>query len=60
MYFLGVNNIYVCLGIFCVYYLKNFVCNDFFVRVLLGVYNNKNDINKLIYVLKKGGDFIVL
>ncbi|MCE6056873.1 aminotransferase class V-fold PLP-dependent enzyme [Mycoplasmopsis agalactiae] len=59
-HFLGVNNIYVRSGIFCAHYLKNFACNDSFVRVSLGVYNNKNDINKLTHALKKGGDFIVL
>ncbi|EIN14898.1 Nitrogen fixation protein Nif S [Mycoplasmopsis agalactiae 14628] len=59
-HFLGINNIYVRSGIFCAHYLKNFACNDSFVRVSLGVYNNKNDINKLVDALKKGGDFIVL
>ncbi|AXJ68207.1 aminotransferase class V-fold PLP-dependent enzyme [Mycoplasmopsis bovis] len=59
-HFLGTNNIYVRSGIFCAHYLKNFYCNDSFVRVSLGIYNIKSDINKLVETLKKGGDFIVL
>ncbi|WP_406615920.1 aminotransferase class V-fold PLP-dependent enzyme [Mycoplasmopsis hyopharyngis] len=63
-YYLGTKNIYVRSGTFCVPLIKeNSKINDnkeSFVRISLGIYNNKNDIDKLIEALKTGGDFLAI
>lgn len=59
-HYLGINNVYVRSGIFCAQYLKNIKKESSYVRISLAVYNNKNDIDKLVDLLKKGGDYIVL
>ncbi|QBF34585.1 aminotransferase class V-fold PLP-dependent enzyme [Mycoplasmopsis phocirhinis] len=59
-HYLGQHNIYVRSGLFCAHYLRNIKNVNSYVRVSLGVYNTKNDINKLVEALKKGGDFLVI
>lgn len=58
--YLGSKNIYVRSGIFCAHYLKNLMKEKSFLRVSLGIYNTKEDIDKLVKALKNGGDFLVL
>ncbi|WP_036430498.1 aminotransferase class V-fold PLP-dependent enzyme [Mycoplasmopsis felis] len=55
--YLGQKNIYTIAGIFCAQYLKNIVSEHSFLRISLGIYNNYDDINKLVDELEKGGDF---
>ncbi len=55
--YLGHRNIYVRSGNFCAQYLGNMISNPL-VRVSLHIYNNINDIDKLVSTLKKGGDFL--
>ena len=53
------KSIYVRAGKFCAQMLSklpNFA--NSYIRVSLSIYNNKEDINKLISALKEGGDFI--
>ncbi|KKB26829.1 Cysteine desulfurase, SufS subfamily [Mycoplasmopsis meleagridis] len=63
-HYLGTKNIYVRSGIFCAQYLKNKLDESSFVRISLGVYNNKKDCDNLIKALKdeidKGGNFLVI
>ncbi|MHA0272789.1 aminotransferase class V-fold PLP-dependent enzyme [Mycoplasma sp. 48589B] len=55
--YLGSKNIYTIAGIFCAPYLRNIQETYSFLRISLGIYNNKEDIDKLIDALKNGGDF---
>lgn len=55
--YLGHNNVYVRSGLFCAQYLNHIIENSL-VRISLHIYNNKQDIDKLIEVLKRGGDFL--
>ncbi|MHA3859275.1 aminotransferase class V-fold PLP-dependent enzyme [Mycoplasma sp. Z463D] len=55
--YLGTKNIYTIAGIFCAPYLRNIQETYSFLRISLGIYNNKEDIDKLIDALKNGGDF---
>ncbi|AKJ20518.1 aminotransferase class V-fold PLP-dependent enzyme [Mycoplasmopsis synoviae] len=50
--YLGSKNIYTIAGIFCSQYLRNIQSQYSFVRISLGIYNNKKDIDKLISELK--------
>ncbi|BAP00875.1 nitrogen fixation protein NifS [Mycoplasmopsis californica HAZ160_1] len=59
-HYLGTNNIYVRSGLFCAHYVRNIKNENSYVRVSLGIYNNKNEIRKLAEVLKNGGDFLVI
>ncbi|UUD35113.1 aminotransferase class V-fold PLP-dependent enzyme [Mycoplasmopsis caviae] len=59
-HYLGSKNIYVRAGIFCDHYLKKITKEKSFVRVSLGIYNTKEDIDRLVSALKEGGDFLVL
>ncbi|MBU4690316.1 aminotransferase class V-fold PLP-dependent enzyme [Mycoplasma sp. ES3157-GEN-MYC] len=59
-HYLGTQNIYVRSGLFCAYYVRNIIQENSYVRVSLGVYNNKKEIRKLVDSLEKGGDFIVI
>lgn len=59
-HYLGTKNVYVRAGTFCAQYLKNIKQEKSYVRVSLGIYNNKKDIDKLVKELKNGGDFIVI
>ncbi|ADV34180.1 hypothetical protein MBIO_0217 [Mycoplasmopsis fermentans PG18] len=59
-HYLGTKNIYVRAGVFCDHYLKKITKEKSFVRVSLGIYNTKKDIDKLVKALKEGGDFLVL
>ncbi|WP_427902996.1 aminotransferase class V-fold PLP-dependent enzyme [Metamycoplasma alkalescens] len=57
--YLGNRDIYVRSGAFCAYKFKEI--NNFsnaYVRISLAMYNQKNDIDKLVQVLKTGGNFI--
>jgi cysteine desulfurase / selenocysteine lyase len=51
--YLGRNNILVRAGNFCCPYLKELIRVESAIRISLFIYNNKNDIKKLIYHLKK-------
>ncbi|MEE3927983.1 aminotransferase class V-fold PLP-dependent enzyme [Mycoplasmopsis ciconiae] len=55
--YLGERNIYTISGIFCAPYLRNIKDSFSYLRISLGVYNTKEDIDKLIFELKNGGDF---
>ncbi|UUD36609.1 aminotransferase class V-fold PLP-dependent enzyme [Mycoplasmopsis citelli] len=55
--YLGSKGIYTIAGIFCAHYLRNIKPNYSYLRISLGIYNTKEDIDKLIYHLKNGGDF---
>ncbi|UUM19516.1 MULTISPECIES: aminotransferase class V-fold PLP-dependent enzyme [unclassified Mycoplasma] len=55
--YLGIKGIYTIAGIFCAHYLRNIKSNYSYLRISLGIYNTKKDIDKLIYHLKNGGDF---
>ncbi|SJZ40768.1 aminotransferase class V-fold PLP-dependent enzyme [Mycoplasmopsis verecunda] len=55
--YLGTKNIYTIAGIFCAPYLRNIQEHYSFLRISLGIYNNKEDIDKLVEELKNGGDF---
>ncbi|WLP85934.1 aminotransferase class V-fold PLP-dependent enzyme [Mycoplasma seminis] len=55
--YLGSKNIYTIAGIFCAPYLRNIQDSYSFLRISLGIYNNKQDIDKLVEELKNGGDF---
>ncbi|MFV8470519.1 aminotransferase class V-fold PLP-dependent enzyme [Mycoplasma sp. VS509_3] len=55
--YLGSKNIYTIAGIFCAPYLRNIQDTYSFLRISLGIYNNKSDIDKLVEELKNGGDF---
>lgn len=61
-HFLGKNNIYLRSGNFCVPFIENnkniLDKNESFVRISLGIYNTKKDIDILVETLKKGGDFL--
>ncbi|ENY69590.1 Nitrogen fixation protein NifS [Mycoplasmopsis bovigenitalium 51080] len=59
-HYLGTQNIYVRSGVFCAHYLKNIYNENSYVRVSLGIYNNKKDIKRLVEALNNGGDFIVI
>lgn len=58
-HYLGNKNIYVRSGNFCVPFIKNYSKKDL-IRISFGIYNNKNDIDKLVEELEKGGDFLVI
>ncbi|QSF13707.1 aminotransferase class V-fold PLP-dependent enzyme [Mycoplasma sp. Mirounga ES2805-ORL] len=58
--YLGSKDIYVRAGLFCTHYVSKMKNIPSFVRVSLGVYNTKEDIDKLYNALKEGGNFIVL
>jgi cysteine desulfurase/selenocysteine lyase len=51
--YLGRNNILVRAGNFCCPYLKKLIGVEAALRISLFIYNNKKDIDKLIYYLKK-------
>src|SRR3954469_9890213 len=51
--YLGKNNICVRAGNFCCPYLKKLIGVESAIRISLFIYNNKEDIDKLIYYLKK-------
>jgi cysteine desulfurase / selenocysteine lyase len=51
--YLGKNNILVRAGNFCCPYLKELIGVESAIRISLFIYNNKDDIKKLIYYLKK-------
>src|SRR4051812_7639271 len=51
--YLGKNNICVRAGNFCCPYLKELIGVESAIRISLFIYNNKEDIDKLIYYLKK-------
>lgn len=51
--FLGHNNIYTRSGDFCAKNLKFLKQNNGYIRVSLSYYNNKEDIDKMINLLKK-------
>ncbi|VEU75988.1 aminotransferase class V-fold PLP-dependent enzyme [Mycoplasmopsis columboralis] len=55
--YLGTKNIYTIAGIFCAHYLRNIKSTYSYLRISLGIYNTKEDIDTLIYHLKNGGDF---
>ncbi|VEU70220.1 aminotransferase class V-fold PLP-dependent enzyme [Mycoplasmopsis glycophila] len=55
--YLGSKNIYTRAGILCAPYLRNIRSEKSYLRISLGIYNNFDDIDKLIEVLKNGGDF---
>ncbi|WP_029906086.1 aminotransferase class V-fold PLP-dependent enzyme [Mycoplasmopsis opalescens] len=59
-HYLGTKNIYVRSGIFCAHYLKNLYAPNSYIRISLAVYNNFEDIDKLVYALENGGDFLVI
>ncbi|TQC51606.1 aminotransferase class V-fold PLP-dependent enzyme [Mycoplasmopsis mucosicanis] len=59
-HYLGMNDIYVRSGVFCAHYLKNIKNENSYVRVSLAIYNTKREIRKLVEVLKKGGDFVII
>lgn len=58
--YLAKYNIYTRAGSFCVKMLDNIYDNKGFVRISLGIYNNKKDIDKLIKVLKGAKTFIII
>ena len=51
--YLGKNNICVRAGNFCCPYLKELIGVEAAIRISLFIYNNEEDINKLVYYLKK-------
>ncbi|QCZ36567.1 aminotransferase class V-fold PLP-dependent enzyme [Mycoplasma nasistruthionis] len=55
--YLGTKGIVTIAGIFCAPYLRNIQQNYSFLRISLGIYNNFEDIDKLIHELENGGDF---
>ncbi|QGZ97881.1 aminotransferase class V-fold PLP-dependent enzyme [Mycoplasma sp. NEAQ87857] len=55
--YLGDRNIYTIAGIFCAPYLRNIKQQYSYLRISLGIYNTKDDIDKLIKALANGGDF---
>lgn len=55
--YLGSKNIYTLAGIFCSQYLRNIYDEKSYLRISLGIYNNYQDIDKLVAELKEGGDF---
>ncbi|TDV23040.1 cysteine desulfurase/selenocysteine lyase [Mycoplasmopsis mustelae] len=55
--YLGKKNIYTIAGIFCTPYLRNIDYEYSYLRISLGIYNNFEDIDKLIDALANGGDF---
>ncbi|MDJ1648974.1 cysteine desulfurase [Mycoplasma phocimorsus] len=58
--YLAKHNIYTRAGSFCVKMLDNIYDNQGFVRISLGIYNTKKDIDKLVNTLKKAKTFIVI
>ncbi|QKT05421.1 aminotransferase class V-fold PLP-dependent enzyme [Mycoplasma sp. OR1901] len=55
--YLGSKQIYTISGIFCAPYLRNIKEEYSYLRISLAIYNNFEDIDKLINELKNGGDF---
>ncbi|RIV16906.1 aminotransferase class V-fold PLP-dependent enzyme [Mycoplasmopsis gallopavonis] len=55
--YLGTKNIYTRSGIFCAQYVRNIRDEYAYLRISLGIYNNFEDIDKLIEELANGGDF---
>lgn len=55
--YLGSKNIYVNAGIFCAPFVRNIKKERSYIRVSLGIYNNFDDIDKLVYEIENGGDF---
>ncbi|MBN4084400.1 aminotransferase class V-fold PLP-dependent enzyme [Mycoplasma sp. CSL10166] len=55
--YLGSKHIYTIAGIFCAPYLRNIKQEYSYLRISLAIYNNYEDIDKLIETLKNGGDF---
>src|SRR6185369_8604674 len=51
--YLGKNNICVRAGNFCCPYLKELIGVETAIRISLFIYNNEEDIDKLVYYLKK-------
>jgi len=51
--YLGKNNICVRAGNFCCPYLKELIGVEAAIRISLFIYNTKEEIDKLIYYLKK-------
>ncbi|WP_238523095.1 aminotransferase class V-fold PLP-dependent enzyme [Mycoplasma crocodyli] len=56
--YLGDKNIYTIAGIFCAPYLRNIKSDNSYLRISLAIYNNYDDIDKLVNELKNGGDFL--
>ncbi|WP_406613669.1 aminotransferase class V-fold PLP-dependent enzyme [Mycoplasma corogypsi] len=52
--YLGSKDIYTISGIFCAPYLRNIYENHSYLRISLGIYNNYEDIDKLIEALEQG------
>lgn len=55
--YLGHRDIYVRSGVFCAQYLKHIVNNPL-IRLSIHIYSNKEDIDKFVKEVKKGGDFL--
>lgn len=55
--YLGHKNIYVRSGVFCAQYLTHIIKKPL-VRLSIHIYSNKEDIDKFIEEVKKGGDFL--
>jgi len=51
--YLGKNNICIRAGNFCCPYLKELIGVEAAIRISLFIYNNKEDINKLVHCLKE-------
>ncbi|MCP4337202.1 MAG: cysteine desulfurase [Mycoplasma sp.] len=56
--YLGHNNIIARAGQHCVKILKEITGSSSWIRVSIGLYNEKKDIDKLFETIKKGGDFL--
>ncbi|UUD37045.1 Probable cysteine desulfurase [Mycoplasmopsis californica] len=56
--YLGKHNVYVRSGFFCAQYLQHVKTEPGFVRVSLGIYNTKADIDHLVDVLSKAKSYI--
>lgn len=56
--YLGHRDIYVRAGTFCSKLIDQVTKRDAYVRISLAIYNNKEDVNKLVDAIKKGGDFL--
>lgn len=56
--FLGHQDIYVRAGTFCAKMIDYIEEQKSYVRVSLAIYNNQDDIDKLVNTILKGGDFL--
>lgn len=55
--YLGTKEIYTIAGIFCAPYLRNIKDSYSYLRISLGIYNNYEDVDKLVEAIANGGDF---